>query len=76
MWCDRCSENDRASLGTDEHPHSQWLVLCPACCAELDEDRAADALAEAEHRQRMAGPHGPVTRSRVRFGRGDAYANH
>jgi hypothetical protein len=75
MWCDRCPDTyAHASLGTDEHPHAAWIVLCERCIAELGEDRAAVTLEQAEYAQRIAGPHGPVTRSRHRYGRGDAYA--
>ena len=66
MWCDRCAEQDRATLGTDEgHDHPQWIVLCDGCKTELDQDRAADALEAAEHQQRIQSHVGPVTPART-----------
>lgn len=65
MYCDRCGEEDRVMRGTKEHPHGQWLGLCPWCVTELSEDQLADALMVEEHRQRQQAPYNqPVTQSR------------
>jgi hypothetical protein len=65
MWCDRCPTQDRASLGTDEHPHPAWLVLCGRCAQELTEDQAAIDDEPAEYQRRLATrDEAPVTRSR------------
>jgi hypothetical protein len=48
MNCERCAYMDEYRLGTDEHPHGDWLVLCELCEREVSEDKsAATALALA-----------------------------
>jgi hypothetical protein len=48
MWCERCGEQDRAAMGSDEHQApGQWQILCEDCEREVIE--AAEVEADARH---------------------------